>query len=81
MLEVEGKLSKCGGGGGKSTNVNVTEKTAKQVLKLTKFSKHFSCFQLQWYHFGLHLISCIRPVSFDFGSSVNFHLNCGINLA
>ena len=31
MLEVEGKLSKCGGGRGKSTNVNVTEKIGKHL--------------------------------------------------
>ena len=31
MLEVEGKLSKCGGEGGKSIYVNVTEKNCKTL--------------------------------------------------
>lgn len=31
MLEVEGKLSKCGGEGGKSIYVNVTEKDCKTL--------------------------------------------------
>ena len=31
MLEVKGKLSKCGGEGGKSIYVNVTEKDCKTL--------------------------------------------------
>ena len=31
MLKVEGKLSKCGGEGGKSIYVNVTEKDCKTL--------------------------------------------------
>lgn len=31
MLKVEGQLSKCGGGGGKSTNVTSLKKIAKHL--------------------------------------------------